>query len=231
MSRSSRRCRRGRRPRAPSRVRRSAPVPRHRASSRTSATRVRSGSVTGVDPHEPRPAARRRPAPAAGRRGRRVPRLAARTARSDQRRRRVRHGHPDRVAVRVRAAARTRPSTSTRRRSARSCRTSGRSCRRSPGPRSSRPTRGRSSARSGWPACARRSGVCASRSCGSPSDARSGAAGADAGRVTGRRSARVPRPRPCACRRRDRLVVQRRRGGRSGCGRAGPGARHGTRRS
>ena len=40
-------------------------------------------------------------------------RLAARPARRDDRRRRLRHGHPDRLALRVRAAAGRRPSTST----------------------------------------------------------------------------------------------------------------------
>ncbi len=121
------------------------------------------GSVARVDPLQPRPAAGRRPAPAAGRGGHRVPGLAARTARSDQRRRGVRHGDPHRVAVRVRASAagdRLRVRDVARRDPA-GC--LGRSCRWWPGPRSSRPTPGRSSARTDWPACGQLSDVSGSR--------------------------------------------------------------------
>ena len=109
-----------------------------------------------------RSARRRAGAAAAGRRRRRVPRPGSAgraaattpTAPTD--------GDPDRVAVRVRAAAEPDRLRVRRRRSARSCRLSGRSSRPSPGPRSSRPTPARSSATSGSRACGRPSAGCGS---------------------------------------------------------------------
>ena len=109
-----RRCRPGRRsPRATA-------GPSSSASRRAvipSVPRRRSKTPGGAgDPTARRPSGRghRHRGPARPRRrGRRVRGLAPRAARPGQRRRRVRHGHPARRAVRLRAATRRRPSTST----------------------------------------------------------------------------------------------------------------------
>ena len=78
--------------------------------------------------------------------GRGVPDLAARAARRDHGRRRLRDGHPDRVAVRLRAAADPDGLRVRRRPRRRPARPSDPSSRPSPGPRSSRSMPARSSA-------------------------------------------------------------------------------------
>ncbi len=92
--------------------------------------------------------------------------------------RRLRDGHPDRVAVRVRAAARPDRLRVRGRRWARSCPTSDPSWRRWPGPRSSRSMPARCSAPSGSRACRAAQRRLRVASCGSPSGARNAAAAA-----------------------------------------------------
>ena len=142
-------------------------------------------------------------------------------ARPGQRRRRLRHGHPARRAVRVRAAARRRPSTST----------PGRSAEVLPDVRPELETVARAKVEVAYGGAslgddrlagpARRPTPAADEPrCASPSAATSAGAGA-AGRAAEPRRRRAARARRSGCAPpglAGRLVEQRRRGGRSGCG-------------
>ena len=162
--RRSRRCRRARRSRAAPRSSLGLPLASAQGRSRPADRSAQQRLRRGLDGGRPaaRAAARRRGPAAVRRRAAGVRRLAARSARPDHGRRRVRHGHPHRVAVRVRAAA--GPDGLRVRRLARRgpAGLRDRSWRWSPGPRSSRSTPSRSSARSGSPACAPPSAGCGS---------------------------------------------------------------------
>ena len=176
------------------------------------------------------------PAPR-GRRGGRVPGLAPRSARADQRRRRLRLGDPHRLALRVRPAARPDRLRVRHARWARCCRMSGRSSRPWHGPRSSRPMPGRSSVTPGIGKPAGRPEPAA----GQPPAARVPPEGPAAPPLTSRVASPAARALRCGCdprpsprpplRRRPPVRSRAGRGARSGCGRAGPAARPGARRS